>query len=345
MTKLIDLAIDLGALLVQDTGDAEDAVRKYRDLLISLHDLADLDWVDACVAYDMGCYVNIINKRIFQTFDGHKIDSSDPETLLKSALELLSRLPKFHSHHDILVEASSVSTDPNVFALAIGEDHEFNMKECVASIAVLNKIYSDDVPRNIMLLGSAPAPMVEVTSGIVFATSDTYDTSSVSQPGKIKSVVQVCDDEVGFMKHIDCIDARRILLDADTVEGIELSVRVALFQRDSKMKDIDDWKSIPVPIIGARFPAECNKVLRSNRVPCGKLLDTLVEIASGGVIRSGPIQSTRPVGDLQPRRKRIGSSHRLHFWERSGKEIEVAGFCKKLKTEKPPYIPPPTVLR
>ena len=54
MTKLIDLTIDLGALLVPDTGDAEDAVSKYNDLLVGLYELAGLDWIEACVALRHG---------------------------------------------------------------------------------------------------------------------------------------------------------------------------------------------------------------------------------------------------------------------------------------------------
>ena len=346
MTKLIDLTIDLGALLVPDTGDAEDAVSKYNDLLVGLYELAGLDWIEACVAYDMGCYVDIINERIIQTFDEHEIKISDPETLFRSTVEFLYRLPKFHSHHDILVDADSVSTDPNVFALAIDKDHQSNMKECVASIAVLNKIYSDDVPRNIMLLGCAPAPLIEVTSDIVCVSSDTHDTSSVSQPGEIKSVVQVCDDEVGFMKHMDSIDAEGILLNADTVDDIQLAIRVALFKNDPKMKDIDGWNSIPAPNIGDHFPAECNKILKSAKVgTCAHLLKALVEIASGELRGTYDIRDVRSVGDLVPRRMRVGGSHRLNFWQGPRSKIEIAWFSEKQKSEKTPYIPPPTVLR
>lgn len=344
MTKLIDLTIDLGALLAPDTGDAEDTVSKYNDLLVGLYELTGLDWIEACAAYDMGDYIDFINERIIQTFDKHEIKILDPKTLFRSTVEFLYRLPEFHSHHDILVEASSVSTVPDVFTSAIDESHESKMKECIASIAVLNEICGDSVPRNIMLLGCAPAPLVEVTSDIECVSSYTHDVSSVAQPGRVESAVHVCEDEVGFMKHMDSIDAEKILLNADTVEGIQLAVRVASFKRDPKMKSIDGWNSIPVPIIGDCFPSKCSEILKSDREPCGQLLEALVEIATGKVTGSYQIRDVKPVGDLKPRRKRIGRSHRLNFWEGPGKAIEVAWFSKKLKSEKTPYIPPPSVL-
>lgn len=349
MTKLIDLTIDMSALFVRDVGDADDAANKYNDLLLSLHEITSLDWVDACASDDMDDYIDAINEKIHQTFGKLNVRNEDfianSEMIIKSVIDLLDMLPPFYCFHDILTDARSVSTNPDVFVSAINESHKSKMKECVASIAVLNEIYGDDVPKNIMLLSCASAAVLEVASEIVFVSSDTHDTSSVSQPGEVKSVVQVCDDEVGFMKHIGHIDAERILLSANTVEDIQLAVRVALFKRDTKMKNIDDWNSIPVPNIGARFPPECSRVLKSDKEACGKLLEALVEVACGKVTGSYPIRDVKPVGDLQPQRKRIGTSHRLNFWLGPGKAIEVAWFSKKLKSETTPYIPNPTVLK
>lgn len=346
MIKLIDLTIDLSALLVRDAGDAEEAAGKYNDLLDSLKKITSIDWIDACVAYDMYTYTDLINDRIRHTFDKPEVCEFDSYTIISKVLGLLTKLqPSFDLGHDILVQVSCVSTDPDVFIFTADEDHRSKMAECIASGAVLNKIYDKAIPMTIMLLGFAPAPVVEATSDIVFVSSETHDTSTMSLPCRIESDVQVCDDEIGFMAHVDHIDAEKILLNADNVEDIQLAVRVALFNRDPKMKDIDDWKSIPVPKIGARFPAECNRILKSDREPCGQLLEALVEVANGEVTGSYKIRDIRPMGDLQPRRKRIGRSHRLNFWQGPGNTIEVAWFSKKLKSETTPYIPDPTVLR
>ena len=346
MTKLIDLTVDVSALLVRDAGDAEKATSKYNDMLASLHKIINIDWVEACIADGTDTYIDLINERIRHTFDSTEDRQIDSGTIINRVLHLLDRLqPPFDLRHDILVDVSCVSTDTDVLNSSVDDDHKSRMKECLSSIAVLNEIYGDNVPRSIMLLGCAPTLLVEVTSDIVFVSSGTHDVSSVPQPGKIKSVVQVCDNEVGFMKHMDSIDAEGVLLNADTVEDIQLAVRVASFKRDPKMKSIDDWERIPVPIIGDRFPARCSQILKSDRRPCGQLLEALIKIASGEEISSDQIRSTRPLGDLQPKRIWIGSSHRLNFWERPGKEIEVAWFCKKQKTQKPPYIPYPTVLK
>lgn len=347
MIKLIDLTVDLSALLVRDAGDAEEAAGKYNDLLDSLEKITSIDWIDACVAYDMYTYTDLINDRIRHTFDKPEVCEFDSYTIINRVFGLLAKLqPPFDRDHDIIIQVSCVSTDPDLFIFTADENHRSKMAEYIASSAVLNKIYDKAIPRTIMLLGFAPAPVVEATSDIVFVFSEKHDTSTMSLPCRIESDIQVCDDEIGFMAHIDNIDAEAVLLNASTVEDIHLAVRLALFNRDPKMKNVEDWDSIPVPNIGGHFLAECNKILKSAKVgTCAHLLKALVEVASGELTGTYEIRDVRSVGDLKPWRKRVGGSHRLNFWLGPGKKIEIAWFSEKQKSEKTPYIPDPTVLR
>ena len=355
MDRLIDLTIDTGTLLVRDTGDAVDAASKYSGLLSGIGHLtgSGLDWVDVCTVGEFSDrHINKIKEEIYRIFDRPEVYESDAKTIFDSAIMFLGSLPSFDTHHDILVDTTDISVDPEITKSSIDNDHKNSTERCFVSVSVLQEIYKDAASKHIVMINSAPRTSTVVKSEVSEVFSDAHDTSNISPPCKIESDVRICDDIGGFMSHIDGIDEVKVLFNATSVEEIELAIRIALFKKDPAMRNIQDWSGIHVPAIGNKFPNECIKILRSARDgACSKLLNVITEIARGEDSISHEIRETaspsspgRKFRGLSAMRRKI-DSYRLHFWRGAKQEVEIAWLCKKEKVGKKAYIPNPTVLR
>jgi len=337
MSKLSHVSIDPGILAVPHPACTPEDAYKYVDTLLDWSKLLDEPWVAIYmseraseVLFADGLFP--LREQLKVLFTAHKIVEYDVNTVAKIANQLLAITPSFETYYrlkDVLAEP--LETDPDIIRLKTHEGLQSDLARCVMLIAILRKHCLQPLGGHSIILREAPKQVIKVRAKIHEIEHEREDLQALAcSPDLFEGDVLVCDDFKGL---IECIDETAILTGASDNQGIELSIRIAMFKHGLAQGESPDWGNISLPKIGSDFRETCQRCCadQGGSLP-SKILRSVIEtikddnLPAVHALRTGAGGNTsqRMRGNDKAQRRDIDYEFHLHYWECEDKKIELA---------------------
>ena len=337
MHNLSSVTIDAGVLVVPYANCTKDDAYQYVDTLLDWKQLLDEPWVaihmsegaSEALSTD-GLYP--LRDQLMKLFNAHGIVEYDVNTVATIADRLLSITPSFETYYrvkDVLSE--NLKTDPDVIRLTTHAGLQSDLARCVTLIAILRKHCSQPLAGHSFILRKASRKTIVVRAQIHVFERERNDIPELPCPPEyFEGDVMVCDNFRGL---IECLDESTILVGASDNQGIEISIRIALFKHSIAQGEEPDWSNVLDLRIGAEFRELCQQCCtnQGDSLP-PKILRSIMETIQGQNLpdvhalrtSSGGNAAQRLRGTDKAQRRDIDREFHLHYWECADGSIELA---------------------
>lgn len=339
MHNLSSVTIDAGVLAVPYVHCTRDDAYQYVDTLLDWKQLLEEPWVaihmserasEALIVDDLYPFRDQL-KELFST---HGIVEYDVNTVARIADQLLSITPSFETYYRIKdVLSDNLETYPDLIRLTTHAGLQSDLARCITLIAILRKHCSQPLAGHSFILKEASMNTIVVKAQIHDLDHERNDIPKLPCPPEyFEGDVMACDN---FRELIECLDESAILVGASDNQGIELSIRIALFKHCIAQGEDPDWSNVlDLDLrIGAHFRRSCQQCCanQGDSLP-PKILRSITETIQGqnlpGVhalrTSSGGNVAQRLRGTDKAQRRDIDREFHLHYWECADGSIELA---------------------
>jgi hypothetical protein len=337
MHNQTSVTIDAGVIAAPLVTCSAADIHKYVDTLLDWSKLLNEPWVaiymserasEALIADNL----YPLRQQLQQIFNAHGIVEYDVNTVARVAEQLLRITPSFETYYRVTdVLSEHLETNPDIIRLITHNGLQSDLARCITLIAVLRKHCSQPAGEHSLILRESPKQVIHVRAMIhdLEHTRDDIPTLP-SPPEYFDGDVLACDDFRGL---IECLDEAAILVGASDDQGVELSIRIALFKHSIKHGEDLDWGEVLIPSIGAEFRdlyQQCCTDQGDSLPP--KILRSIVETVKGRNLSAVHALRTGEGGDDQQRmrgkdkaqRRDIDREFHLHYWDCANGDIELA---------------------
>ncbi|MFH1980905.1 MAG: hypothetical protein ABIL58_03590 [Pseudomonadota bacterium] len=329
------VTIDAGVLSVPVQNGAEGDAHCYVETLLDWSKLLEEPWVAIYMSeraseslFADGLYP--LRDRLKRLFDAQGIVEYDVNTVAAVVDRLLQLTPSFEtffSIRDVLTE--SLSLEPDLLRLCMGNGLRSDLARCVVLIAVLRAHCPQETHEHSLILRNTDSRTLRVRAQISELEHDRTDLNALPlHPEYFEGDVLICDDFKGL---VECLDESAILLRARDDVGVETAIRVALYKCRLTNRLAPDWDDVPRHRIGRSFRVLMQALSPTKQLTL-KVLRAIVEtlertsLADTHALRTGP-------GGGAPQRMRRGDGamrrdidyqYHLHYWQCEDGAIEIA---------------------
>lgn len=311
-------------------------MHRYVDTLLDCNKLLDESWLTVCISDNTLQTLSTNNlyplrEKLKELLKIHGIHNYDSNTVATIVHKLLDRSQSFETRYrvkDVLFK--ELKTDPNIIQQVPHDGLRYDLKRCVAFIAVLRKYCQQPLGGHLFMIRKALGQLVKVRTQIEIFEHERNEITSLPPPPEIfEGTVLTCDDFQGL---IECIDEKAMLVGAPDDSGIKLSIRVALFKYASGKGEKLCWGETSPLAIGKEFRKLCQRCCK-NRGPSmpSKILRSVIKIKRGDRTEVHPLRKGEAMGYSQQtrgndkaQRCKIDDELRLHFWDCADGTIELA---------------------
>ena len=271
-------------------------------------------------------------KQLNDLFNIHRITEFDVPTVMKLVNGFLQRALPFeqkHRFYDILFE--KLETVPDISRLARHDELQANLERFFVIVAYLFKHSPPHSSGHWLFISEVPDRTIKVRTYVQIVEHKRQDFPELNNPPELlEGDVAICDSIHSF---VQCLDPSALIIGAQDDSGLELAVKIKLFQQANVSGKLVDWNRVNVPVIGSKFRESCQSVCASQAASFPKkILQSIVEIVDKfnlektHAIRTGkggnnPQQKR---GSHQAQRHDIDHSFRLHYWKKDRGMIELA---------------------
>lgn len=340
MSNIVSALLDISVVALPDDNSGKEDILMYIEKLIGWKKLADESWIELFIGKDFweGLSENNLypyTESVKKLFLNKHIYRYDANTVTMYINTFLSKLSSFEeSFHIQDVVYDLIEINPEIKKLTLYDCSQLYLKQWLVILSILSQ-YCNNISDYVLILQKTSELSVNIKAQIYALKHERDDISNLQvSPESFEGCVKVRDNIYDL---IDLIDEGFVLIQANDDEGVKLAIKIRLFKsvekQDDIIKDMEQWKDLPLPIIGSSFRKTCQKICKDNAkaIP-NEILRSIVDAVNETNLNKVHALRTGLGGD-DPKRTRgadkayrqdIDREFHLHYWKRDDGRIELA---------------------
>lgn len=333
------ITIDAGVLAVPSLTACAEEARDYVDRILELRKLLDDPWIMLCMsenAYEAlyGDGLFPMRPHLSALFSHHKVREYDVNTVAPVIDRLLKKTPSFETYYRVRdISPDEFSAAPDIVQFCAGDALKDNLTRCILLMAILRKHSKGSIPQSVLMLNRCPKHTIHLRALVSGIKHDRDDLTGIPVPPVyFHGDVLACNDFRGFLA---CIDDAAVLVSAADATGVEVAVRIHLYNSRLARGEDPNWDDIGGMTIGGHFHDAIRQCCKDadGGFP-NRALRAICETVDKQSMRSVHSLRTGPGGN-DPQRRRasdkanawrrdIDREYHLHYWELPNGSVELA---------------------